>query len=597
MAGKLKYDLSNKQFGYWNTVEYLGRSKYLCKCTICGYERQIEGYFLTHDNIPKCEHEKVEINLTNEKFGMWTALYRTASGRQAKWMCRCSCGTFREVLQNTLRNHKSTGCGCATNRKFIDMTNEKVYEWAVLRYNPVTLKWVCVCSCGKIQELSGYQLRSGSSKSCGHSTTALKDLTGMRFGHWKVIRKSDIQYYPGATLWLCRCSCGELCDVSGYALRTESSKSCGCLANEQREISCLRKYGVRHSSQIGTARTREQLKMIESRENLLAAIKNKFDSKPTTHELATILGLDRSSTMLFIHKYAIESFVSVGVKAVSRYEKELAEMFPCDDTSDRSTLGGKELDLLYKDRNLAIEFNGNYWHGEFKKHPTYHQEKSLDALKHGIRLIHIFEYEWNNECIKNSLIKYINSLININYLECGEVYADIVLEHEALQFIRDNSICKSKRASTYLGLYRLGELVRLIGINPCDTDTRSFHIVVDCCSFKTRVGGSFKVLMDYMIDSYRPEVVKFEYNIAKSAGDIKDYIDSGFDIAEVTQPNYVWLSPDGEQVIPNDGNILMKLNEAGFGQPGDYETELKSFGFYRIYDCGNLKFIWRRDRG
>lgn len=61
--------------------------------------------------------------------------------------------------------------------------------------------------------------------------------------------------------------------------------------------------------------------------------------------------------------------------------------------------GNKEIDLLIPSLNLGIEFNGTYWHSTRFRNKTYHQEKSIEALKHGIVLFHVFEFE-NFESIK-----------------------------------------------------------------------------------------------------------------------------------------------------------------------------------------------------
>lgn len=61
--------------------------------------------------------------------------------------------------------------------------------------------------------------------------TALKDLTGQRFGRLTVIERdgSDTQ---GCATWLCRCDCGTECVVTGAKMRKGNTKSCGCLHDD-----------------------------------------------------------------------------------------------------------------------------------------------------------------------------------------------------------------------------------------------------------------------------------------------------------------------------------------------------------------------------
>lgn len=54
------------------------------------------------------------------------------------------------------------------------------------------------------------------------------DLTGMRFGRWLVIERAS---NPKGTraVWLCKCDCGNTNIVTGKDLRSGRTKSCGCL--------------------------------------------------------------------------------------------------------------------------------------------------------------------------------------------------------------------------------------------------------------------------------------------------------------------------------------------------------------------------------
>src|SRR5690606_24877531 len=70
--------------------------------------------------------------------------------------------------------------------------------------------------------------------------------------------------------------------------------------------------------------------------------------------------------------------------------------------NDRSILNGKELDIYLPDINLAIEFNGIYWHSELYKESDYHYSKSKLCKESGIKLIHIWEDDWVN---KEDLVK------------------------------------------------------------------------------------------------------------------------------------------------------------------------------------------------
>jgi hypothetical protein len=75
-------------------------------------------------------------------------------------------------------------------------------------------------------------------------------------------------------------------------------------------------------------------------------------------------------------------------------------------SGDREILEGKELDFYIKDYNLALEFNGLYWHSDKFKSNDYHQNKTIDCLNKKIQLFHIWEDDWfNKKEIVKSIIK------------------------------------------------------------------------------------------------------------------------------------------------------------------------------------------------
>ena len=60
----------------------------------------------------------------------------------------------------------------------------------------------------------------------------MRDLTGEKFGRWKVIRLVGRNDKRREFLWLVRCDCGNEKTIRGDMLKSGQSKSCGCLKNE-----------------------------------------------------------------------------------------------------------------------------------------------------------------------------------------------------------------------------------------------------------------------------------------------------------------------------------------------------------------------------
>jgi hypothetical protein len=53
--------------------------------------------------------------LPKQKFGRWTPIalfWQTDLGKKNRWLCVCDCGTVRDRDPGSLRQGKSTSCGC-----------------------------------------------------------------------------------------------------------------------------------------------------------------------------------------------------------------------------------------------------------------------------------------------------------------------------------------------------------------------------------------------------------------------------------------------------------------------------------------------------
>jgi hypothetical protein len=98
-------------------------------------------------------------------------------------LCECECGNTTEVSQSCLLNEITLSCGCLQRnltgkvRVKEDLTGKTFGRWFVLYQGDDIIakngrrqaSWVCQCSCEKktIKTVSQIALKSGTSKSCG----------------------------------------------------------------------------------------------------------------------------------------------------------------------------------------------------------------------------------------------------------------------------------------------------------------------------------------------------------------------------------------------------------------------------------------------
>jgi hypothetical protein len=84
----------------------------------------------------------------------------------------------------------------------------------------------------------------------------------------------------------------------------------------------------------------------------------------------------------------------------------------CEQTN-KTILDGKHLDIYCKDINLAIEYNGVYWHCNKYKDNDFHFNKSINCINKNIKLYHIYETDWLND--KNDIKLKLKNYIQNNY--------------------------------------------------------------------------------------------------------------------------------------------------------------------------------------
>ena len=90
--------------------------------------------------------------------------------------------------------------------------------------------WNCICDCGNKKIANGNRLKSGKIKSCG-CLSKQKDITGNVYGDLTVI---SILNKNNKTRCICKCSCGNECDVNYYDLINGKKTNCGCKKKKDR---------------------------------------------------------------------------------------------------------------------------------------------------------------------------------------------------------------------------------------------------------------------------------------------------------------------------------------------------------------------------
>ena len=479
------------------------------------------------------------------------------------------------------------------NNKKIDIKGKQFNEWTVL-YHVNGQYWRCECSCGKIRDKTSYALRYDKSKSCGHSR--LIDLKDKQFGDIKVIK------YIGDELWECVCKCGNIFNANGQHLRNNGVTRCKKCRYDSQRSDMISKYGDFSSHRINNPRQEWQVEVLSNPDKFKEWMLS-LEHKPFIYEISDKLNTSKSSILKTLHKYGLEEYTLLGKELVHssnvendvfKYVCSLGDFKVLQNV--RNIIAPKELDIYIPEKKLAIEINGNYWHSDIYKDKYYHQQKTIDCVKKGIRLIHIFEYEWLS-CKQSKLKDLLRGII----CETTTIFGRNTTVREvsaavAKEFEDDNHLQSSANASINIGLHYNNKLIALFTFGvPRYNNEYQYELIRACYKQGIKVIGGSEKIFKYFINKYNPSSIITYCDISKFTGNM--YIRLGFKPIQpkpITEPNYVWLNTDNNSILPRYKTQKHLLVKYGLGDTDRTEVEImETLGYIRIYDCGNMKLEWK----
>lgn len=218
----------------------------------------------------------------------------------------------------------------------------------------------------------------------------------------------------------------------------------------------------------------------------------------------------------------------------SKAEKEIAEFLKDNNQiiiqNSRNLLQGrKELDIFIPEKNIAIEFNGLYWHSDATgTEKEYHYNKWKQCQDKGIQLITIWEDDWKN---KKNLVKQMLAH-KIGFSDQDKLYARktvvrTINKKVADDFLNNNHIQGSTDGSIRLGLHTKDsdEMVAVMVFKKRSGDEVE---LMRYATLKVVVGG-FTKLLKYFESSHDDDtcekIVTFDDHTVSDEG---LYVNNGF---------------------------------------------------------------------
>ena len=292
-----------------------------------------------------------------------------------------------------------------------------------------------------------------------------------------------------------------------------------------------------------------------------------------------------------ISKHGCEKCTS----SISNSEQEINDFLNDNNintiTSSKSIIKPQQLDIYIPSHNLAIEFNGLYWHSEEYLNQNYHLNKTELCEKQGIQLIHIFEDEWlfKQEIVKSRLLNIIGLTKNKIYARKTELKT--ISSSIANEFLSNNHMQGFTNSTIRLGLYDKNELVSVMLFNKPRLGIGKTYDGYELTRFANKIntsviGGANK-LLKYFIKTYKPKQIISYADRRWSQGDL--YIKLGFEETHKNKPNYWYII--GKNRKHRFGFRKYFLKQEGFDITNKTEHQIMlDRKIYRIHDCGTITY-------
>lgn len=282
-------------------------------------------------------------------------------------------------------------------------------------------------------------------------------------------------------------------------------------------------------------------------------------------------------------------------RRISKMETEVADflksLLPDVEvrTSVRDVIAPKELDIYIPSKNLAVEFNGLYWHTEAQgKDKDYHRAKWQACRDQGIQLIQIWEDQWrdNPDVVKRMLAHKVGASQE-KRVAARKTEVVLLDKVEAAEFLNSYHIQGFASGSYYLGLRIKGseQVVALMVLKRQGGD-----MILSRYATSAHVVGGQSKLVKYAERNFEYGKLITFADLEVSDGSL--YERTGFVKDKELKPDYRYLF-DGER-RHKFGFRLKRFREDPdlLFEEGLSERELALLnGIERLWDTGKIRYV------
>jgi hypothetical protein len=272
---------------------------------------------------------------------------------------------------------------------------------------------------------------------------------------------------------------------------------------------------------------------------------------------------------------------------ISKPEIQIREMLGDVEAvfNDRSLIGPKELDIYLPDDNLAIEFNGVYWHTEDRVGKKYHYDKWRLCKDKGVQLLQIWEDDWafNREVVENTIKSKLLGRKPIGARKVKVVEIDF---YTAADLLSKWHIQGKANGTYYLGLEYDGEVV-CVGVWKRQGNGTTMRL--ERFAGSRAVYGGLNKMISYL--PYNEFVTFADHTIS----DGRLYEATGWVNDGEINPDYYYLVGGEREHKFNYRIERFKRDPDLLYEEGMTERQLAELnGLERIYDAGKTRYKYTK---
>lgn len=277
----------------------------------------------------------------------------------------------------------------------------------------------------------------------------------------------------------------------------------------------------------------------------------------------------------------------------SGFEDEIAKFLDQHNITyqrnNRKLIAPQEIDFLIEGQ-LAIEFNGLYWHSEIagEKHRLYHQQKMKACADKNVTLITIWDDEWSErtQICQSVILNLLNKNQKIPARKCT---LHEVSNSEIRPFLNQNHLQGHSNASVNIVLKYQDQIVCAMTFAKSRYNKKTqWELLRASALMGFSVQGGMSKLWSYFVKNYQPCSVVSYCDRRWFTGDL--YAGLGFVRTVNGSPSY-WYT-NYKQRFHRSGFTKKSLVDRGSDPNLPEWAIMQSSGWDRVWDCGQDTWIW-----